>query len=151
MSREKFQGLYLEQGAYAAGFLNDKSDAGGSCHRREPPPAIDLGFADNRRDGAMVGHGVIIRTEAPDDVVREFRTVNRELTFRVKAGATAANIPAATVAVGNKIALLVARVVAACNPRTRRKLRSRRAVGQRTAAAVADVAVDRAVPPVIAL
>src|SRR5690606_28239451 len=92
-----------------------------------------------------------IGAEAPDDVVAELGAIDGELAFRVQARAGQRDGLAAAVAISNEVALLVAGIVAACHPGARRELRARRAVRQRAAGASADVAVQRTVPPVIAL
>src|SRR5690606_20645253 len=117
---------------------------------RAAPAFGSARLADDRGDRAVVGHGIILGTEAPDDVVGEFRTVDRKLAFGDEAGAPPRHADATAVAIGNQVALAVGRVVAARHPGSGRQLGARRAAGERAARAVTDVAVDRAVPPVVA-
>jgi len=64
----------------------------------------------------MIGHCIVIGAEAPNDVVAEFGTIDRQLTLGVKARARQRDVLAATVAVRDEVALLVTRVVTARDP-----------------------------------
>ena len=64
----------------------------------------------------MVGHRIVISTEAPYDVVVELWTVDRQFALYVHTIATTASLLTTTIAVGNQISLTVTWVVATCNP-----------------------------------
>ena len=66
----------------------------------------------------MVGHVVVLGTEAPNDVIAELRTVDRQFAFGIEAAATAACLFTAAIAVSNQVALTITWVVAACHPGT---------------------------------
>src|SRR5690606_27818492 len=70
-------------------------------------PGSSAGAADDGRDGAVIGHGVILGAEAPDDVVGELGAIDRQLALGVQAGAAAGHVGAAAVAIGDQVALPV--------------------------------------------
>src|SRR5690606_9330933 len=96
-----------------------------------------------------IGHGVIFCSEAPYDVVAEFGTIDRQFTLGIDAIATSASLLAATIPIGNQVALSVARIMATGNPRARGQFRAGRAIGQRPAAAITQITVDGTMTPVI--
>ena len=122
---------------------------------RRPPHArnlaSDLWFRFLRPTGSQWCSGrQILRPKAPDDVVVQLRPVYRHLPLVVVAEAAVADVLTAAVAISDDIFLAVGRMLARPHPRGRRRHRSRRAGGQRPAAATAQVAVEPTVTPIIA-
>ena len=90
-------------------------------------------------------------TKAPHDVVVHLRAILRHIAFLTQAGAPAAGILAAAISIGDQVGLAVIRVDAGADPGGGRWRTARRTSTRTTAAAGAQIAVARAIAPVIAL
>src|SRR5262249_24629868 len=102
------------------------------------------------RGRTVIGQIALSAARTPVVVVRLERNIDRCIAFVAVTEATPARRLAAAVVVGDHVVEPVGRIVTGADPGDGRHLGARRTAVLRAAAAAAKVAVDRAVPPVIA-
>src|SRR5512146_1905601 len=100
--------------------------------------------------GGAIHRPSALHAETPQHLVVELGAIDRQIALVAVTGATPAILFAAAVAVGDYVVLAVDRMPAGADPSGRRHDRSRRTIGESSAAASAKISVESAITPVVA-